>query len=55
MLSVLAPLLIIQGDKKVTIGVVLIRIEPYQFLYPLQIMANSESDWGDRIGSSGRQ
>ena len=35
MLSVLAPLLIIQGDKKITIGVVLIRIEPYQFLYPL--------------------
>jgi PAS domain S-box-containing protein len=35
MLSVLTPLLIIQGNKKVTIGVVLIRIEPYQFLYPL--------------------
>jgi PAS domain S-box-containing protein len=35
MLSVLTPLLLIQGNKKVTIGVVLIRIEPYQFLYPL--------------------
>lgn len=35
MLSVLTPLLVIQGNKKVTIGVVLIRIEPYQFLYPL--------------------
>jgi PAS domain S-box-containing protein len=35
MLSVLTPLLVIQGDKKVTIGVILIRIEPYQFLYPL--------------------
>jgi PAS domain S-box-containing protein len=35
MLSVLTPLLVIQGNKKVTIGVILIRIEPYQFLYPL--------------------
>ena len=35
MLSVLTPLLVIQGNKKVTIGAILIRIEPYQFLYPL--------------------
>jgi PAS domain S-box-containing protein len=34
-LSVLAPLLVIQGNAKVTVGVVLIRIEPYLFLYPL--------------------
>ena len=35
MLSVLTPLLVIQGNQKVTIGAILIRIEPYQFLYPL--------------------
>jgi len=35
MLSVLAPLLVIQGNAKVTVGVILIRIEPYLFLYPL--------------------
>ena len=35
MLSVLTPLLVIQGNSKVTVGVILIRIEPYQFLYPL--------------------
>ena len=34
-LSVLAPLLVIQGNAKVTVGVILIRIEPYLFLYPL--------------------
>ena len=34
-LSVFAPLLVIQGNAKVTVGVILIRIEPYQFLYPL--------------------
>jgi PAS domain S-box-containing protein len=34
-LSVLTPLLVIEGKAKVTIGVILIRIEPYQFLYPL--------------------
>lgn len=35
MLSVLTPLLAIQGNEKVIIGVILMRIEPYQFLYPL--------------------
>ncbi len=35
MLSVLTPLLVIQGNEKVIIGVILMRIEPYQFLYPL--------------------
>ena len=35
MVSVLTPLLVIKGKAKVTIGVILIRIEPYQFLYPL--------------------
>jgi PAS domain S-box-containing protein len=35
MLSVLAPLLVIQGNAKVTAGVILIKIEPYLFLYPL--------------------
>ena len=35
MLSVLTPLLVIQGNEKVTVGVILMRIEPYQFLYPL--------------------
>jgi PAS domain S-box-containing protein len=34
-LSVLAPLLVIQGNAKVTVGVILIKIEPYLFLYPL--------------------
>src|SRR4030042_3780916 len=34
-LSVLAPLLVIQGNAKVTVGVILINIEPYLFLYPL--------------------
>jgi len=34
-LCVLAPLLVIQGNAKVTVGVILIRIEPYLFLYPL--------------------
>lgn len=34
-LSVLAPLWVIQGNAKVTVGVILIRIEPYLFLYPL--------------------
>ena len=35
MLSVLTPLLVIQGNEKVIVGVILMRIEPYQFLYPL--------------------
>ncbi len=35
MLSVLTPLLVIQGNKKVIVGVILMGIEPYQFLYPL--------------------
>jgi len=34
-LSVLAPLLVVQRNAKVTVGVILIRIEPYLFLYPL--------------------
>ncbi len=34
-LSVLAPLLVFQGNAKVIVGVILIRIEPYLFLYPL--------------------
>ena len=34
-LTVLAPLLVIQGNAKVTVGVIVIRIEPYLFLYPL--------------------
>jgi PAS domain S-box-containing protein len=34
-LSVLVPLLVIQRNAKVTVGVILIRIEPYLFLYPL--------------------
>jgi PAS domain S-box-containing protein len=34
-LSVLAPLLVIKGNAKVTVGVILIKIEPYLFLYPL--------------------
>jgi PAS domain S-box-containing protein len=34
-LSVLTPLLVMQGEKKMTVGVILMRIEPYQFLYPL--------------------
>ena len=35
MLSVLTPLLVVQGKEKVIVGVILLRIEPYQFLYPL--------------------
>jgi PAS domain S-box-containing protein len=35
MLSVFTPLLAIQGNTKVIIGVILMKIEPYQFLYPL--------------------
>ena len=35
MLSVLTPLLVIQRNEKVVVGVILMRIEPYQFLYPL--------------------
>ncbi len=34
-LCVLTPLLVMQGDKKITVGVTLMSIEPYQFLYPL--------------------
>ena len=34
-LSILAPLLVMQGNTKVNVGVILIRIEPYLFLYPL--------------------
>ena len=34
-LSILVPLLVIQRNTKVTVGVILIRIEPYLFLYPL--------------------
>lgn len=34
MLSVLTPLLVVQGKEKVIVGVILLRIEPYQFLYP---------------------
>jgi PAS domain S-box-containing protein len=35
MLSVLTPLVVIQGENKITVGVVAMQIEPYQFLYPL--------------------
>ena len=35
LLTVLAPLLLIKGKAKVSVGVILIRIEPYLFLYPL--------------------
>ncbi|RJR33129.1 MAG: PAS domain-containing sensor histidine kinase [Deltaproteobacteria bacterium] len=35
MLSVLTPILVIRGDEKITVGVILMKIEPYQFLYPL--------------------
>jgi PAS domain S-box-containing protein len=35
MLSVLTPLLVIERNEKVVVGVILMRIEPYQFLYPL--------------------
>ncbi len=35
MLSVLTPLLVIQRNEKVVVGVILMRIEPYQYLYPL--------------------
>jgi PAS domain S-box-containing protein len=34
-LSVLAPLLVIKGKEEIVVGVILMRIEPYQFLYPL--------------------
>lgn len=34
-LCVLTPLLVMQGETKITVGVILMRIEPYQFLYPL--------------------
>jgi PAS domain S-box-containing protein len=34
-LSVLAPLLVMRGNAKVTVGVILINMEPYVFLYPL--------------------
>jgi len=35
MLSVLTPILVMQGNEKITVGVILMKIEPYQFLYPL--------------------
>jgi PAS domain S-box-containing protein len=35
MLSVLAPIIVMQGNEKITVGVMLMKIEPYQFLYPL--------------------
>ncbi len=35
MLSVLIPILGLQGNEKVIIGVIVMKIEPYQFLYPL--------------------
>ncbi len=35
MLSVLTPLVVAQGKEKAIVGVILLRIEPYQFLYPL--------------------
>jgi PAS domain S-box-containing protein len=35
MLSVLTPLIVIQRNEKLVVGVILMRIEPYQFLYPL--------------------
>ena len=35
MLSVLTPLLVIQRNEKVVVGIILMRIEPYQYLYPL--------------------
>ena len=35
MLSILTPLLVLHGEEKVIVGVILMRIEPYQFLYPL--------------------
>ncbi len=34
-LSILVPLSVIQRNTKVTVGVIVIRIEPYLFLYPL--------------------
>jgi len=34
-LSILSPLLVHRGPDLVTVGVILIRIDPYQFLYPL--------------------
>ena len=34
-LSVLTPLLVVHGKEKDIVGVILLRIEPYQFLYPL--------------------
>lgn len=35
MLSVLIPLLAVKGTEEMAVGVILLRIEPYQFLYPL--------------------
>jgi PAS domain S-box-containing protein len=35
MLSVLTPLIVMQRNKKVTVGIVAMQLEPYQFLYPL--------------------
>lgn len=35
MLSVLTPLVVVERQEKVVVGVILLRIEPYQFLYPL--------------------
>ncbi|MBM4294612.1 MAG: PAS domain S-box protein [Deltaproteobacteria bacterium] len=35
MLSVLTPLLVMQREEKVIVGIILMEIEPYQFLYPL--------------------
>jgi PAS domain S-box-containing protein len=34
-LGILTPLLVVHGKEKVTVGVILLKIEPYQFLYPL--------------------
>jgi PAS domain S-box-containing protein len=34
-LSVLTPLVVMQRNEKITVGVVVMQLEPYQFLYPL--------------------
>jgi PAS domain S-box-containing protein len=34
-LSILTPLLVVQRKERIIVGVILLRIEPYQFLYPL--------------------
>ncbi len=34
-LSVLTPLIVLQRNEKVVVGIILMRIEPYQYLYPL--------------------